>query len=77
LRPFVKVRLDVTELHRWQGYLDHHLGVSAVPALVLRDRAGRIVPRPIVGEHVSLRAVRSVLDAAALYNPQGRHLRSK
>lgn len=65
LLPFIKIRLDVTEMHLWQEYLDRQLGASAVPALIVRDRAGLIVPRPIIGENISLRAVRSVLEAAA------------
>ncbi len=64
LEPFIKVRLDVTDIHRWQDYLDRKLGVSAVPSVIVGDRAGRIVPRPVVGENVSLRAVQSVLRAA-------------
>lgn len=64
LDPFIKVRLDVTDTHRWQDYLDHKLGVSAVPSIIVRDRVGRLIPRPIIGENVSLHAVRSVLEAA-------------
>ncbi|MCR9141585.1 MAG: hypothetical protein NXI24_04975 [bacterium] len=69
LEPFIKVRLDVTDIHRWQDYLDRKLGVSAVPSLIVRDRAGRLIPRPVIGENVSLRAVRSVLEAASVELP--------
>lgn len=65
LAPFYKVRLNVSETHRWEEYLEHTFGVSAVPALIVRDRHGQIVPRPIVGENISLRAVQSVLQAGA------------
>ncbi|MEQ9363573.1 MAG: hypothetical protein RIF32_04985 [Leptospirales bacterium] len=69
LAPFIKVRLDVTDIHRWQDYLDRKLGVSAVPSIIVGDRAGRLIPRPVIGENVSLKAVRSVLRAGALPTP--------
>ena len=64
LRTFIKVRLDVTEIHQWQKFLDQRLGVSAVPSAVVLDAQGRRIPQPIIGENVSLRAVRAVLRAA-------------
>ncbi len=65
LAPFYKVRLNVSDTHRWEEYIQHTFGVSGVPALIVRDRRGQIVPRPVVGENISLRAVQSVLQAAA------------
>ncbi len=72
LQEYIKVKLDVSDYDRWGGYVEKTFRTHGVPALAVRDRSGKILPRSITGEHVAMEAVRSLLRAGLETEPRSR-----
>ena len=70
LEPYLKVRIDATDTHRWGAYLEHRFRVTAIPAVVVRDRAGNLLTElRLHGEHVPIESLRDLLQQAAAIEP--------